>query len=88
MLKKPHRTHPSSARFVGQPTYQNDGYKKTPPQTWQDFTRNFDFYPNQEKLQLTKRLLKKGFAKQTQTQILENPTQPKDNNANETEIIL
>jgi hypothetical protein len=33
-------------------------------------------------------LLKKDFAKQTGTKILENLTQPKDNNDNESEIIL
>jgi len=33
--------------------------KKTPPQTRQDFTRDFDFYQNQINCDLPKRLLKK-----------------------------
>jgi hypothetical protein len=45
-------SHTSGARFVGQPAYQNDGRKKTPPQTRQDFTRNFDFYQNQKNCDL------------------------------------
>jgi hypothetical protein len=49
----------SGARFVGQPANQNDGRKKTPPQTRQDFTRNFDFYQNQKNCDLPKRLLQK-----------------------------
>ena len=39
--------------------YQNDGRKKTPPQTWQDFTRNFDFHQSQKNCDLPKRLLQK-----------------------------
>ena len=63
-------------------------WKKTPPQTWQDFTRNFDFYQNQKNCDLPKRLLKKDFAKQTRTLILENLILPKMDNANESDKIL
>ena len=52
------------------------------------FYTQFWFLPEQKKLWLTKRLLKKDFAKQTETQILENLILPKDNNANETDKIL
>jgi hypothetical protein len=41
-----------------------------------------------KKLRLTKRLLKKDFAKQTRTEVLEKPTQPKNDNANEANKIL
>ena len=52
------------------------------------FYTQFWFLPEPKKLWLTKRLLKKDFAKQTETQILENLILPKDNNANETNKIL
>ena len=52
------------------------------------FYTQFLFLPKPKKLWLTKRLLKKDFAKQTETQILENLILPKDNNANETDKIL
>jgi hypothetical protein len=41
-----------------------------------------------KKLRLTKRLLKKDFAKQTRTEVLEKPTQPKNDNTNEANKIL
>ena len=87
ILENAAESHKSAARFVGQPAYQNDDRKKTPPPTRQDFTRNFDFYQNQ-KLWLTKRLLKKDFAKQTRMIILENLILPKIDKANEANKIL
>ena len=50
--------------------------------------RTLFFSKNQKNCDLPKRWQKKDFAKQTRTQILENLTLPKSDNAKENEIIL
>jgi len=53
-------SHTSGARFVRQPArWPKPLPKKTTPQTWLNFTRNFDFYQNPKTLCEPKRLLKK-----------------------------
>ena len=88
LLKKAAESHLSGARFVGQPANQNDGRKKTPPQTRQDFTRNFDFYQNQKNCDLQNACWKKTLLNKPERKFWKNQHNQKNYNANETEIIL
>ena len=88
MLENAAESHKSTARFVGQPAYQNAGEKKDNTVNLIEFYTQLWFLPEPKKLWLIKRLLKKDFAKQTTTKILGKPTQPKNDNANETNKIL
>jgi hypothetical protein len=75
MLENAAESPASSARFVGQPLCLPKRWqKKIPPQTRQDFTRNFDFYQNQKNCDYKTLATKNDFAKRTRTKILKNLT--------------
>jgi len=60
MLVNRAESHTSGARFVRQPArWPKPLPKKTTPQTWLDFTRNFVFYQSPKTLCKPKRLLEK-----------------------------
>ena len=87
ILENRAESHKSTARFVGQPANQNAGWKKKPPLTWQDFTRNFDFYQSQKTVTY-KTLAEKRLCQTNQNADFGKPILPKMEKANESDKIL